>query len=96
MARVLITQRARSDLLSLISSRNLPADTRERVRASLSQLETFPLTGRRLVGRWDAFRLILGPWPWMLLIYQYEEATDTVTVVAVHDARTQFTASAGR
>ena len=62
----------------------------------MSQLETFPLAGWRLIGRWQAFRLILGPWPWMLLFYQYDETTDTVTVVAVHDARTATAATPAR
>ena len=93
MAKVVVAQRARTDLSHLITSRQLPADTLERVRRSLSQLETFPLAGRRLVGRWRRFRLVLGPWPWMLLIYQYDETTDTVTVFAVHDARTDAAAT---
>lgn len=96
MGRVVAAQRARSDVSRLIASRRLPADTRERVRRTLSQLETFPLAGRRLTGRWRSFRLILGPWPWMLLIYQYDEAADTVTVVAVHDARAASAATPGR
>ena len=94
MARIVLAQRATSDLSHLITSRQLPADARERVRRSVSQLETFPLVGRRLSGRWRAFRLILGPWPWMLLLYQYDEPSDTVTVVAVHDARTGSAATA--
>lgn len=96
MARVVVAQRAMSDLSDPIATRQLPADTRERVRRSLSQLETFPLSGRRLVGRWRAFRLLIGPWPWMLLIYQYDETTDTVTILAVHDARTRSAATSGR
>lgn len=80
----------------MMTSRQLPADTRERVRRSLSQLETFPLAGRRLIGVWRAFRLILGPWPWMLVIYQYDETTDTVTVFAIHDARTGSAATSAR
>lgn len=96
MARVVVAQRATTDLPDLITSRRLPADTRARVRRSLSQLETFPLAGRRLTGGWRAFRLVLGPWPWMLLIYQYDEPTDKVTVVAVHDARTGTAATAAR
>lgn len=96
MARVVVAQRATTDLSRLITSRRLPADTRERIRQSLSQLETFPLAGRRLTAGWRAFRLVLGPWPWMLLIYQYDEPTDTATVVAVHDARTGSAATSAR
>jgi hypothetical protein len=96
MATVVVAQRARSDLSFLIASRRLAKDTRERVRRSLSQLETFPPVGRRLVGHWRAFRVVIGPWPWMLLTYQYDEATDTATVVAVHDARGRSAASSER
>jgi hypothetical protein len=96
MARVVVAQRARSDLSQLITSRQLPADTRERVRRSLSQLETFPLAGRTLMGGWRAFRLVLGPWPWMLIIYQYDETTDIVTAFAVHEARTGSAATSSR
>jgi mRNA-degrading endonuclease RelE of RelBE toxin-antitoxin system len=93
LARVVVAERARSDLSNLITSRELPPDTRERVRRSLAQLETFPLRGRRLIGRWAAFRLVRGPWPWMLLIYRYDQSTDTVTVFAIHDARTGTSAT---
>ncbi len=96
MATVVAAQRARSDLADLIVSRRLPADTRDRVRRSLSQLETVPLAGRRLTGRWRVFRLILGPWPWMLLLYQYDDAPDTPTVVAAHDARAASAATSAR
>jgi hypothetical protein len=96
MARVVIARRARSDLSRLTADRHLPADTTDRVRRTLSQLETFPLVGRRLTGRWHAFRLVLGPWPWMLLIYQYDETTETATVVAIHDPRTASAATSGR
>ena len=94
MATVLVAQRAGTDLSQLITTRQLPADTLERVRRSLSQLETFPLAGRRLEGRWRGYRLILGPWPWMLFIYGYDETSDTVTVFAVHDARSSGAATA--
>ena len=93
MAEVVVAQRARTDLSHLITSRKLPPDTLERVRKSLTQLETFPLAGRRLGERWHGYRLVLGPWPWMLLIYQYDETTETVTVLAVHDARTSSVAT---
>ena len=32
-------------------------------------------------------RFILGPWPWMILIYVYDEDADRVSVVAMYDAR---------
>lgn len=92
MATVVVADRVRSDLADLIRTRHLPADTRDRVRRFLAPFEAFPLAGRRLSGLWAAFRLIVGPWPWLLLIDVYDEEADTVTVVAVHDARTATSA----
>lgn len=95
MATVVIARRARSDLADLIRTRGLPADTRVRVRASIQPLASFPQIGKRLTGRWQGFRVILGPWPWMLLVYIYEVATNTVTIVAIHDARSVSSATTG-
>lgn len=96
MAAVVVARRARTDLAFLIDSRSLPADTRERVRASLDPLATFPAIGKRLAGRWRGLRMLLGPWPWMLLLYLFDESTDTVTVVAIHDARMVSSATTAR
>lgn len=96
MARVVVAERARTDLTQLVATRSLPAGARDRVRRSLSQLETFPLAGRRLNGRWRGFRAVIGPRPWMILVYQYDERTDTVTIVAIHDARTARAATSER
>ncbi len=93
MATVVAAERARKDLTHLIITRSLPSDTRERVRRSLAQLETFPLAGRRLRGRWRGFRALIGPWPWMILVYEYDESTDTATVSAIHDARSESAAT---
>jgi mRNA-degrading endonuclease RelE of RelBE toxin-antitoxin system len=95
MAAVVIADRARSDLAALIQTRQLPGDTRDRVRRRIQALEAFPLLGKQLSGRWAPFRLIVGPWPWLLLVYQYDAATDTVTVVAIHDARAARSATTG-
>ncbi|MFI5259197.1 MAG: type II toxin-antitoxin system RelE/ParE family toxin [Candidatus Limnocylindrales bacterium] len=87
MANVVVAQRARTDLAQLILTRSLPADTVVRVRASIAPLASFPQIGKRLNGRWRDFRVILGPWPWMLIVYLYDEPTNTVAIAAVHDAR---------
>jgi plasmid stabilization system protein ParE len=94
VATVVIARRARSDLARLIESHSLPGNTPKRVRVSLESLVAFPLLGTALTGRWRGFRVILGPWPWMLIIYAYEEAAKTVTVVAIHDARSASSAAA--
>lgn len=92
MAEVIITPRAERDVDQAIASLNLPADSWARIVHSLRILETFPSGGRALEGRWEGTRLILGPWPWMLLLYRYNEATDQVRVLAMHDARSATSA----
>lgn len=93
MARVVVAQRARTDLAHLIRTRSLPADTASRVRASIQPLASFPQIGKRLTGRWRGLRVILGPWPWMLIVYVYDEPTNTVAIVAIHDARSASSAT---
>ena len=55
-------------------------------------LETFPLSGSQLQGRWAPTRFVLGPWPWLILLYDYDESADRVFVVAAHDARSATSA----
>ena len=87
MAQVIVTPRARRDVDEAIAALNLPEGTWARVARSLRVLETFPLAGPELEGRWAPARFVLGPWPWMVLLYGYDEASDRVFVVAMHDAR---------
>ena len=94
MARVVVAQRARTDLEQLIGTRNLPAGTVSRVQVSLQPLASFPNLGKRLTGRWRGFRVILGPWPWMLIVYLFDEPTNTVAIVAIHDAGSASSATA--
>lgn len=93
MARVVVTETAMRELDSLIATRNLPDSTRGRIRALLTPLGMFPLLGRELVGRWAGLRVVLGPWPWMLLVYRYEESSDEVAVVTIQDSRTATAAT---
>lgn len=65
---------------------SLPADTRTRVAASLRTLTRFPEIGPELSGRWAGLRFVLGPWRWMLLIYEYDAGADRVVVVTIQDA----------
>jgi hypothetical protein len=46
--------------------------------------------------QWAPTRFVLGPWPWMLLLYRYDEPSDRVFVVAMHDARSAIAATANR
>lgn len=94
MPAVVVTKRALSDLDRLIRTRDLPLSTRARVRRSLRPLETYPLLGPR-VGLADAgYRFVLGPWPWMLLVYWFDTERDLVFVVSIEDARTADAATA--
>ena len=95
MAQVLITAEARRDIDAAASALELPPSHWRRIARSLKVLKTFPLAGRRLEGRWAPLRFVLGPWPWMLLLYRYDKSTDRVFVVAMHDARSGGSALAG-
>jgi plasmid stabilization system protein ParE len=96
MARIVIAPTASDDLDQLISTLNLPRTTRSRVKAQLRHLADFPRRGPELAGRWEGFRFVLGPWPWMLLVYAFDEDADQVSVVTVQDARSARSATSGR
>jgi plasmid stabilization system protein ParE len=93
VATVVLAAPALADLERLIVTHSLPATTRGRVRTSLEPLASFPLIGSRLVGRWQGFRFILGPWPWMLVVYDYDESIDQVGVVTIQDSRSARSAT---
>lgn len=93
MATVVVTPTAVADLERLIRTLSLPANTRERVVASLRALERFPLLGAPLAGRWAPFRFVLGPWRWMLIVHAYDEGSDRVAVVTIQDARSAHAAT---
>lgn len=93
VATVVLAEPALAELDRLVVTHSLPATTRGRVRAALVPLSLFPLIGSRLAGRWEGFRFILGPWSWMLLVYEYDEGTDQVGVVTVQDSRSARSAT---
>jgi plasmid stabilization system protein ParE len=95
VTQVIVTPRAEGDVEDAIALLKLPDDTWARVHRSLRVIETFPLGGRALEGRWADARFVLGPWRWMILIYRYEEAAERVYIVAVHDARSSSSALNG-
>lgn len=95
MAQIFITTEARSDIDAAASTLGLPPSHWNRIAHSLRVLETFPLAGPRLKGRWAPLRFVLGPWPWMVLLYRYDKSADRVFVVAMHDARSGGSALAG-
>jgi hypothetical protein len=87
VANAVVAEPARQDLADLIHSHSLPTSTRDRVRRSIEPLGTLPPLGPALAGRWDGFRPILGPRPWMLVTHVYDEGADLVIVVTTQDAR---------
>lgn len=87
MAEIGLTAEALEDLDRLIVTHSLPADTRGRVKRSLDTLKRFPRSGRELEAPWSPVRVVLGPWPWLLILYLYEEKNDTVIVLGFQDAR---------
>ncbi len=95
MARVEIARAALEDLDRLIGVLTLPADTRRRVKASLVPLERFPRLGPELTGRWQGLRFILGPWRWMLIVYEYIEDDDRVVILTIQDARSSSGVTSG-
>lgn len=96
MAQTIITPQAQRDVGDAIATLHLPDDAWPRVARSLRVLETFPLAGAELRSRWAPTRFVLGPWPWMLLLYRYEESSDLVFVVAMHDARSATSATSSK
>lgn len=87
MPRVELAPAAIEDLNDLIDTHELPGDTWPRVSRSLRPLELFPMSGRALAAPWDRYRFVLGPWRWMLVIYEYIEPEDRLLVVTVQDGR---------
>jgi plasmid stabilization system protein ParE len=93
LPRVVITPRAVADLEALVEGLRLAPDAPRRVQRSLRTLERFPRAGRALTGRWEGTRFLIGPWPWMILVYVSDEADDAVYVVAIHDGRSSSAAT---
>lgn len=94
MPAIEVTRQARDELWGLIESRQLPADTRDRVARSLLTLEEFPRAGKQLSGVWRDCRALVGPWGWLIVVYIYIESEGRVVVIAFHDARTSDAAIA--
>jgi plasmid stabilization system protein ParE len=94
--RVVVTPQAVDDLHGLVTGLGLAGDAIARVQHSLRILERFPRAGRALTGRWESTRFLIGPWPWMILVYIHDEDDDAVFVVSVHDGRSASSATSSR
>ncbi len=87
MAQIRLAAAAVEDLRELILTHELPQNTPQRLVRRLQPLSRFPKLGPALGGRWEGIRYVLGPWPWLLIVYEYDERADTVTVLTMQDAR---------
>lgn len=89
MAALEWSEQALAGLDSLVHSHSLPADTRDRVEESARPLERFPRLGpelRTLAGGAE-LRFLIGPWPWLVIVYLYVETENRVVLVSVEDGR---------
>lgn len=97
MARVEVSATAAEDLARLTMTHRLPPDTPERVRRSIRSLARFPQLGTLLEeGGWEGFRYLLGPWRWMVIVYEYLVEADRVVIVTIQDGRSSRAAAGHR
>jgi glycosyltransferase A (GT-A) superfamily protein (DUF2064 family) len=89
VARVELSDTAIRNLDRLVVTHDLPADTRERLDRRIATLERFPLLGPALEGGWAQYRYILGPWRWMVVVYEYVENDGLVVVTTILDGRSR-------
>lgn len=88
MTRLEWSEQALSGLDLLVLTHSLPADTRERIEASAQPLERFPLLGPEIRKAAEgSLRFLIGPWPWLLIVYLHLEADDRLVIVSVEDGR---------
>jgi plasmid stabilization system protein ParE len=95
LAEVRLSVVAVEDLDRMIITHSLLSDTKDRIKSSLRVLEQFANIGRQLDGRWHPMRFILGPWRWMLIVYSFDESSNSVLVLTIQDARSSTAATAG-
>ena len=97
MPRVELTRAAAEDIARLTVTHSLPPDTKERIKRSLRPLAQFPRLGKDLAGEeWAGFRFVLGPWRWMVIVYEIYDAPDRVATVTVQDGRSSSAAVTAR
>jgi plasmid stabilization system protein ParE len=87
VARVELSEEAVQDLDRLIVTHSLPSDTKQRLQRSLRPLERFPRMGAEVGERRPSYRFLIGPWPWLLVLYGYIESEDRVVVISIEDGR---------
>lgn len=89
MTRLEWSEQALVGLERLRLTHSLPPDTRDRVESSAEPLSRFPRFGPELRERPDRgeLRFLIGPWPWLVIVYLYLESEDRVVLVSVEDGR---------
>lgn len=89
MTRLEWSESALSALDTLVVTHSLPSDTRARVEGSARPLGRFPRLGPELRALPDAaeLRFLIGPWPWLVIVYLYLEREERVVIVSVEDGR---------
>ena len=91
-----MTETAARSLAELIDSHSLPVDTHDRVQRTLEPLKRFPLFGAALDAASPQLRFIISPWRWLVILYAYREADDTVAILAFEDGRSARSATTKR
>ena len=89
MPRVGFSKQALLSLDRLIESRSLPPNTRSRVAAAVRHLSDFPRAGSPLpaLDGLQGLRVVVGPWDWMLVIYEWIEEDDLAAIIVIEDSR---------
>ena len=85
MARLAWSEQALSGLDQLVQTHSLPADTRNRIEESAQPLERFPRFGPELGKTADGaeLRFLIGPWPWLVIVYLHLESENQIVVVSI-------------
>lgn len=97
MPRVVVTRAAAQSLERLIVTHSLPLDTPGRVHRSVEPLAEFPRLGRALDAEgYEGLRFVLGPWRWLVVLYEHDPEADIVSILAIEDARSTHAATARR
>jgi len=96
LTRLVVTDDAAKDLRRLVEGQNLPASTHRRFRDRLAALQQFPEMGAPLGGRFAGRRFVLGPWPWMIVVYRYHPERNLVSILTVVDGRSSESPTAAR
>ena len=96
MPRVELSAAAIEDIARLTLTHRLPSDTNRRIQRSLKALGRFPRLGTELEGPgWEGLRFLLGPWRWMIVVYEvYDD--ERVVVLTVQDGRASGAATSAR